>query len=395
MNSPLALLRTALGQEPFRLAHFVLVMGWSGLSLLLLRVREVSLAWAGPGPSAAAQWLAAWSAGVATVVFVFLVCALVLQSLVRVLALGHAPHSRWSNAAVSPSQLALERRSIPGLSASAALAVGMVLLASVWLQWGQPTASAVLWCVGAGLELLISVVVFYRLFQASLKDKLNDNFWPTITPALLIPAVGNALVVLAGIPLGFGTWSAVQFVLGCGLWPLVWGLLMLRQARIGALPLAMLPTWCILLSPPSVVGLGLLAWQQSTLATHEPSMGWVIGAWTCWVLAAGNLWQIKPHARAVLSAPFAMAHWALSFPFAAYASLTWALFASVLTMISGGGTGSGSALLTVLAWCLGLWAATLVGVVLGILSVLSVKTLQLVLRSLVALSESPAAHPGH
>jgi tellurite resistance protein len=271
----------------------------------------------------------------------------------------------------------------------------MVLLASVWLQWGQPTASAVLWCAGAGLESLISVVVFYRLFKASLKDDLKVDFWPAITPSLLIPAVGNALVVLAGIPLGFGTWSAVQFVLGCGLWPLVWGLLVLRQARVGALPRAMLPTWCILLSPPSVVGLGLLAWQQSTLATQEPSMGWGIGAWTCWVLAGVNLWQIKPHARAVLSAPFAMAHWALSFPFAAYASLTWALLASVLTMYSSGGSASGSPMLSVLAGCLGWWAGTLWVLVLVILSVLSVKTLKLVLRPIAALSESQAAHPRH
>ena len=384
MNTPLALLRTALGREPFRLAHLVLVMGWSGLSLLLLRVREVSLSWAGPEVGAAAQWLAALSAGVATVVFVFLLCALGLQSLVRVLALGQAHHTRVSRVAPSPSQLALERRSIPGLSASAALAVGMVLLASVWLQWGQHTASAVLWCVGAGLESLISVVVFYRLFKASLKDDLTVNFWPTITPALLIPAVGNALVVLAGIPLGFGTWSAVQFVLGCGLWPLVWGLLVLREARVGALPSAMLPTWCILLSPPSVVGLGLLAWQQWTLATQEPWMGWVIGAWACWGLAGVTLWQLKPHARAVLSAPFGVAHWALSFPFAAYASLTWALFASVLTILSGAGAASGSHLLAVLAWCLGWWAVALLLVVVGILSVLSVKTLKLVSRSIAA-----------
>ena len=146
----------------------------------------------------------------------------------------------------------------------------------------------------------------------------------------------------------------------------------------------MLPTWCILLSPPSVVGLGLLAWQQWTLATQEPWMGWVIGAWACWGLAGLTLWQLKPHARAVLSAPFGMAHWALSFPFAAYASLTWALFASVLTILSGGGAASGSHLLAVLAWSLGWWAGTLLVVVVGILSVLSVKTLKLVSRSIAA-----------
>ena len=378
------MLRAVFEREPFRLAHCVLVMGLSGLSLLLLRVKHSFLAWGLAPPTTVIEWMAACSACIATAVFFLLCGAFVLQTVVRIRFSLSAPQAGPGRPPVPPSQLALEISSIPGLSASAALAVGMVLLSSVWLQWGYPGASAVLWCLGASLEGLLSVVVFYRVMRAYGRE----GFWPTITPALLIPAVGNALVVLAGLPLGFDDWCSVQFWMGSGLWPLVWGLLVMRQMRHGALPAAMRPTWCIVLSPPSVVGLGLLSWQLASGVSSVPTQAWAMGAWGCWVLAAVSLWQIKPHVRAILSTPFGMSHWALSFPFAAYASLTWALFARLLDEF-------GERVFTGETWLgevwvgmMGFWAGALLLTVLLILSLLSHKTIVMVLNALLVLNDT-------
>ena len=182
MQAPLTLLRAAFVRQPFRLGQGVVVMGWSGLTLVLMRVQALSSARVG-GLTQTLVWL---SAGVASGVLVLLLLALAAQTALRFF-------SRPSP--LGESELALERRRIPSLSASAALAVGMILLASVWFQLGYPSASGLLWCLGASLEALTSGVVFCRLFQA----RGQEGFWAQITPTLLIPAVGNALVVLAAL----------------------------------------------------------------------------------------------------------------------------------------------------------------------------------------------------
>ena len=387
MQAPLTLLRAAFVRQPFRLGQGVVVMGWSGLTLVLMRVQALSSARVG-GLTQTLVWL---SAGVASGVLVLLLLALAAQTALRFF-------SRPSP--LGESELALERRRIPSLSASAALAVGMILLASVWFQLGYPSASGLLWCLGASLEALTSGVVFCRLFQA----RGQEGFWAQITPTWLIPAVGNALVVLAGVPLGFTVWSALQFVLGCACWPVVSRLLTRRLERLGPLPLAVLPTWCIVLSPPSVVGLGLLVWRQEMVGGQGQAFwAWTAGAWGCWLVASLSLWQLKAQARAILSASFGMPHWALSFPLAAYASLTWALLAGLLTavmaspatphlpwgfMMAAMTTAMTTVMWTVMCAVMWLWSSLLLFGVLAILLTLSVKTLQLLHQSWRALEQT-------
>jgi tellurite resistance protein len=353
------------------------------LSLLLLRVKEAFLFWGFDGAVGVLKGLAAFSACVASGVFLFLLLALGAQIWVR----ARRTLKCAETLPRGPSKLALERSSLMGLSASAAMPVGMVLLASVWIQWGYPQASQVLWCLGASLEALVSAWVFSRLVLSW----HSEGFWASIVPVLLIPAVGNALVVLAGVPLGYQTWSALQFALGCALWPWVWGLLGLRARRLGPLPSALQPTWCILLSPPSVVGLGCWVWHRGFGVPSEPfplmNELWVVGAWGCWCLAFVSAWQIKPHVMGMLRAPFALSHWAISFPLAAYASLNWAL----LDVLEGQAhrlnfpravAPEMAMTQAVIDGALSLWSGWLSLGVLLALGVLSAKTLRLMARGL-------------
>jgi len=132
-----------------------------------------------------------------------------------------------------------------------------------------------------------------------------------VTPALLIPIVGNVLVPLAGVPLGHTEWAAAQFGIGLMFWPLVMALLLVRIAVHGTWPERLRPTAFIVIAPPSVVGLSLLQLGAS------PLLGWM-----CWGMALACLLWAGALAKQIAGMPFGMTHWAVSFPLAAFTALT-------------------------------------------------------------------------
>ncbi|MBY0465932.1 MAG: C4-dicarboxylate ABC transporter [Burkholderiales bacterium] len=185
------------------------------------------------------------------------------------------------------------------------------LAATVWVlkRWLVPTPVAVAPVVPAGLQGLIDGALV-----APAKPAVSAAlvaFWPVVTPVLLIPVVGNVVAPLAGLALGHGVWSMAQFGIGVLLWPVVITLLLVRRAAQGALPDRLLPTWFITIAPPSVVG---LVGVQS-----QAGVAWVAGAWGValfFVLLAATV------ARQAIAQPFSLTFWAMSFPLAAFTSLT-------------------------------------------------------------------------
>ncbi len=143
-------------------------------------------------------------------------------------------------------------------------------------------------------------------------------FWPSVTPVLFIPVVGNVVAPLAGLSLGFPTWSAAQFGVGALLWPVVLTLLLVRRAVQGPLPDRLLATWFITVAPPSVMGLVLQA-----DGAPQPV---VAGFWG--VALFFLLWTARIAPQAV-NQPFSLVWWAVSFPLAAFATLTLKLAALV------------------------------------------------------------------
>ena len=191
-------------------------------------------------------------------------------------------------------------------------AVGQ-LAATVWVlkRWLVPTPVAAPPVAPAGLQGLIDGALVAPAMPKPAAPAASVAFWPVITPVLLIPVVGNVVAPLAGLALGHGLWSMAQFGIGILLWPVVLTLLLVRRAAQGALPDRLLPTWFITIAPPSVVG---LVWVQSQLG-----MAWVAGAWGValfFVLLAATV------ARQAVAQPFSLTFWAISFPLAAFTSLT-------------------------------------------------------------------------
>ncbi len=103
----------------------------------------------------------------------------------------------------------------------------------------------------------------------------------------------------------------MQLAIGVFFWPVVMALLVARRVAHSPLPDRILPSWFISLAPPSVIGLALMQWDVPLM--------WVQAVWG---IAAFVLVWLLPLFKRILAQPFAVPFWALSFPIAAFTSLT-------------------------------------------------------------------------
>ena len=188
----------------------------------------------------------------------------------------------------------------------AAPTVSLILLATcgVVLTGPSPLWDA-LWMAGAAAQAAVTGWVVLRWLRS------GTSRWMGVTPALLIPVVGNVLLPLAGLPLGHALWSAVQWAVGAVLWPVVLWLLVLRLQRMGPWPARMRASVFILIAPPAVMGLGLSLWKVPLL---WPLLLWCV-ALAFVVLALRQLPQC-------FDQPFGWPMWSLSFPLTAFAALS-------------------------------------------------------------------------
>ena len=288
--------------KQIKLSQYVMVMGWSGLYFCVSKLEQLQ-----PGLPVMSE-LIGW-------VDVFLFGVLSAGVLLRL--------------ARSPRSIVQELSQPVALCASAAMAVGMILLSGVLLGLansgvqgprglfgdGVVFASEVLWCLGATIELALTfgvMVVFARLLFE------QENGWAHVSPVMFIPSVGNVLVVLAGVALGHETWSWAQFIFGLTLWPVVCALLVQRLRVMGPLPLSAVPSWCIALSPPCVVGLALGVLKAPLIWT-----------WVFWAIGLAVACALIPVLWPVRHKPYTASFWAFSFPLAAWVSLSLNLLLSM------------------------------------------------------------------
>ena len=267
---------------------FAIVMGLCGLSLAWGRAEPMLGDMAGAG----ALVLAAAAA------------------LAFVLLLGFS-WLRWQR---HPEALAADLKHPVRHAFIATIPVSIILLATCGVSMlGTSDWLAALWWVGSLGQLGVTLWVLARWLSA---DKAQGLGWPTITPVLIIPVVGNVLAPLAGVSLGAGSWAAAQFGIGLLLWPVVLTLLMVRIAAHGLWPERLLPSTFITVAPPAVIG-------SATLQLGGPA----VLAWMCWGIALFfTLWSFQI-GRRMLAQPFSIGFWSIGFPLAAFATLTLRLAA--------------------------------------------------------------------
>jgi tellurite resistance protein len=234
------------------------------------------------------------------------------------LALLVATLLRWR---LHPAAWAEDRRHPVRHTFVATLPIATMLLGTLAVTlFGPSRAADALWWAGSASQLVVTAWVLQRWWRPD----SGHLPWAAVTPALLIPIVGNVLAPLGGVPLGHTDWAAAQFGVGLVFWPVVLVLLVVRIATQGMPPERLLPTFFVLVAPPTVVGM-------SALQLGAPP---VVG-WMCWGAAAFTLVSVASTARRLRELPFSMPHWGMSFPLAAFAALTLRLAApgSVLAVL--------------------------------------------------------------
>ncbi len=264
-------------------AWFAIVMGLSGLALAWHRAVPLM----GDGAGAAAAVVGALAAGCFGV--------LVLLAL-----------RRWQR---HPEAWLEDIRHPVRHPFVAAMPISLLLVATLAVALlGPGRVAATAWWLASLAQLATTAWVLSRWWRGNQAGGLQ---WAGLTPVMFIPVVGNVLVPLAGVPLGFEAWAAAQFGIGVLFWPVVLVLIGVRVAVQGAWPDRLRPSVFIVIAPPAVVGLGLLQFGAPALL-----------AWACWGAALFGLLWAGTQARAIAAMPFALPHWAMSFPLAALAALS-------------------------------------------------------------------------
>lgn len=188
----------------------------------------------------------------------------------------------------------------------AAPTVSLILLATCGVAFTGPSAFwDALWMTGAVAQAMVTTWVVLRWLRS------GASHWMGVTPAMLIPVVGNVLLPLAGLSLGHSTWALVQWAVGALLWPVVLLLLVLRLQRVGMWPARMRPSVFILIAPPSVMALGLMLWQMP-----------LVWSLTLWGVALAFVALALRQLPQCFDQPFGWPMWSLSFPLTAFAALT-------------------------------------------------------------------------
>ncbi len=213
-----------------------------------------------------------------------------------------------------------------------------LLLLATGLSDITPDIARVLWWIGAVGHLVATLYVISSWFQ---REDINRD---TMTPAWLIPIVGNVVTPLAAPAVGNLELAWFSFGIGVIFWLGLWPMLLNRVlVHDNPLPTKLTPTIAIFLAPPSVIA---LSWQQLTGHLADP-VGIVLHAAA--VFFALLLLSQVPR---LVKLPFSLPILAYTFPVATVATVTVAM---------AGATGSGfHTALAVIA----LAAAT--GIVLGV-----------------------------
>ena len=183
---------------------------------------------------------------------------------------------------------------IPAISIS-------LLLFSVAFMSVSVQVSLVLWATGTILHMVISMMVMNSWLH---HDKFEIHH---INPAWFIPAVGNVIVPLAGVPLGYPELSWFFFSIGMVFWLILMVIVFNRIIFHDPLPEKLLPTLFILIAPPAV---GFMSYMKLTGSLDAFAQVLFNFALFLTILLVS---QLPRFARL----PFFMSWWAYSFPLAA------------------------------------------------------------------------------
>lgn len=261
-----------------RLAHFpvtffAVTMGLGGLTLALHAADDIV-----PGAGKASVILLAATA--------LTFAALLLIYAAKWLRHGNEARAEWHH----PVRIAF----FPTLP------ISILLLATAFMSH-RPELARVLWMVGAAGQAMLTLAV--------VSSWIDHNHYAQghLTPAWFIPAVGNVIVPLAAVPLGYVEIAWHFFAVGMLFWIVLLTLVFNRLVFHDPIPARLFPSLVILIAPPAVAFVSWVRLTEDLGAMAHVLLN--IGYFFALLVAI----QIPKLARL----PFALSFWALSFPIAA------------------------------------------------------------------------------
>ena len=283
-------MRTFLAAPP--VSAFAMVMGLSGLSLSWTKFAHAT-------QLTYAQNLAQVFGLLAATVFLVLILGL-LRKLVQ-----------------SPEKLLEEWNHPVKSSFFGAISVGICLLAAVAYPYSEQLAQIV-WIVGATFHLFAMLAVLNAWVH---RENLQAAH---ACPVWFIPAVGNVVVPLAGVKLGYIEVSWMFYSVGLIFWLVLLSLVMYRLMFVQpSLPDRLKPTIAIFLAPPTVAFSSWIALTGLTSGQALDPFGHILMG-----IAFFFTFFLMTQFGRFAKLPFFMSWWAYSFPSAALtvATFNYALF---------------------------------------------------------------------
>lgn len=161
--------------------------------------------------------------------------------------------------------------------------------------------ATLLWQIAAPFNLILAIVIVGRWL-------FNDHELAMVSPTWMFPVVGNGVVPIAGVPLGFVNAGWAFFSIGFVMWIVTFVVLFSRLVLGGPLANAARPTILILISPPATF---FIAYSELTGAKID-LLAYSMIYFSLFLLAVFLL-----NGKWVFRAPFSIASWSLTFPMAA------------------------------------------------------------------------------
>ncbi len=190
-----------------------------------------------------------------------------------------------------------------------AISIGLILLSIVAGHYSIEL-SHFLFLIGVPLHLFLTLFVLHYWFNREHFQLMHLN------PAWFIPIVGNVLVPVPGVALGYVEISWFFFSIGMIFWVTLFAILMNRVLFHHPLPERLAPTLFILIAPPAV---GFLAYMRL-------NNGQIDGlARVLYYFALFMTLFLTTQVPRLLRMKFFLSWWAYSFPLAAITIASWVM----------------------------------------------------------------------
>lgn len=266
----------------FPISFFAMVMGLSGLTIAWSKAQQVYAIKSDPGSVLAYVTVA---------VFVVLLFFYVIKLIKHV------------------DEVKKEIKHPIKLNFFPTISISLILLSIIFLHRNE-SLSNYLWLAGTSIHFLFLLYVVNSWIHHEHYEIHHLN------PAWFIPAVGNVLVPIAGIPLGYIDLSWFFFSVGIIFWLILLTIIFYRVLFHNPLPDRLMPTLFILIAPPAV---GFLSYIKLTgvIDSFGRTLYFIGLFFTLLLLTQFNRF---------IKLKFFLSWWAYSFPLAAITIATFLMY---------------------------------------------------------------------